>query len=169
MKMDRALDASYRFCGVLARREARNFYYAFLALARRPAAVDVRTLRISCGTPTTWPTSRRPRPRKPGHSSAWRQELDAALAGRGTTLAGLARSGRYRERDIRSPPTCSMKAIDGVSMDVEPRRFATFDDLADYCYHVASVVGLAACISGAIGRKGEKPNGWPSRAGSPCN
>ncbi len=27
-------------------------------------------------------------------------------------------------------------------MDVEPRRFATFDDLADYCYHVASVVGL---------------------------
>ena len=36
-----------------------------------------------------------------------------------------------------------MKAIDGVSMDVEPRRFATFDDLADYCYHVASVVGLS--------------------------
>ena len=28
-------------------------------------------------------------------------------------------------------------------MDVEPRRFATFDDLADYCYHVASVVGLS--------------------------
>ena len=28
-------------------------------------------------------------------------------------------------------------------MDVEPRRFVTFDDLADYCYHVASVVGLS--------------------------
>jgi phytoene synthase len=27
-------------------------------------------------------------------------------------------------------------------MDVEPRRFVTFDDLADYCYLVASVVGL---------------------------
>jgi phytoene synthase len=27
-------------------------------------------------------------------------------------------------------------------MDIEPRGFATFDELADYCYHVASVVGL---------------------------
>ena len=36
-----------------------------------------------------------------------------------------------------------MKAIDGVSMDIEPHRFATFDDLTDYCYHVASVVGLS--------------------------
>src|SRR5271155_5570469 len=35
MKMDRALQASYEFCGTLARHEARNFYYAFLLL---PAA-----------------------------------------------------------------------------------------------------------------------------------
>ena len=27
-------------------------------------------------------------------------------------------------------------------MDIQPRGFATFDELADYCYHVASVVGL---------------------------
>ena len=30
-------------------------------------------------------------------------------------------------------------------MDVQPRPFASFDELADYCYHVASVVGLC-CI-----------------------
>jgi 15-cis-phytoene synthase len=28
-------------------------------------------------------------------------------------------------------------------MDVESRRFVTFGDLTDYCYHVASVVGLS--------------------------
>ena len=32
--------------------------------------------------------------------------------------------------------------IDGVAMDLEPRPFATFDDLHAYCYHVASAVGL---------------------------
>ena len=30
-------------------------------------------------------------------------------------------------------------------MDVQPRVYASFDELADYCYHVASVVGLC-CI-----------------------
>jgi phytoene synthase len=32
--------------------------------------------------------------------------------------------------------------IDGVSSDLEPRCVHTFEDLYDYCYHVASVVGL---------------------------
>jgi phytoene synthase len=32
--------------------------------------------------------------------------------------------------------------IDGVSSDLEPRRIQTFEELYDYCYHVASVVGL---------------------------
>jgi len=34
------------------------------------------------------------------------------------------------------------EVVDGVSMDIQPSRFVTFADLADYCYHVASVVGL---------------------------
>jgi phytoene synthase len=32
--------------------------------------------------------------------------------------------------------------IEGVSSDLNPRRIRTFDELYDYCYHVASVVGL---------------------------
>jgi 15-cis-phytoene synthase len=32
--------------------------------------------------------------------------------------------------------------IEGVSSDLEPRRIRTFAELYDYCYHVASVVGL---------------------------
>ena len=34
------------------------------------------------------------------------------------------------------------EVIDGVAMDLEPRTFATFDDLYGYCYRVASAVGL---------------------------
>jgi len=32
--------------------------------------------------------------------------------------------------------------IEGVAMDLEPRRFQTVDDLKQYCFRVASVVGL---------------------------
>lgn len=35
--------------------------------------------------------------------------------------------------------------IDGVGMDVGPRRYETFEDLHQYCLHVASTVGLI-CI-----------------------
>lgn len=32
--------------------------------------------------------------------------------------------------------------ITGVTYDIQPRRYATWDELARYCYHVASTVGL---------------------------
>lgn len=34
--------------------------------------------------------------------------------------------------------------IDGIARDLEPTRYATFEDLAAYCYGVASTVGLMA-------------------------
>ncbi len=34
--------------------------------------------------------------------------------------------------------------IDGVSMDLSPRRFGKPEDLENYCYHVASLVGLVS-------------------------
>jgi phytoene synthase len=38
-----------------------------------------------------------------------------------------------------------LAVIDGVEMDLDPRRYETFDDLVTYCQRVASAVGLA-CI-----------------------
>ena len=35
--------------------------------------------------------------------------------------------------------------IDGVEMDLHRNRYASFDELYTYCYHVASLVGLV-CI-----------------------
>ena len=34
--------------------------------------------------------------------------------------------------------------LDGVEMDLEPRRYATFEELETYCYRVASAVGLVS-------------------------
>ncbi len=40
------------------------------------------------------------------------------------------------------PPEYFREMIDGVSSDIEPRTIRTFDELYQYCYQVASVVGL---------------------------
>jgi squalene synthase HpnD len=75
--------------------------------------------------------------------NAWRADLAAIANGESPTLP-LAQSlvpiiGRFNVamKDLRD-------IVDGVSLDVEPRPFATFDDLRRYCYGVASAVGLVS-------------------------
>jgi phytoene synthase len=48
-------------------------------------------------------------------------------------------------RNDNLPAGYLFDVIAGVEMDLAPVAFATFDELADYCYHVAGAVGLA-CI-----------------------
>ncbi len=43
------------------------------------------------------------------------------------------------------PAECLMAVLDGVQMDLDGRRYETFDELTQYCQRVASAVGLA-CI-----------------------
>ena len=72
---------------------------------------------------------------------SWRLELDAALAGRESHWPGLpALADTVARHGI--PVQLLHEVIEGVSMDIEPRRYATFADLALYCRHVASAVGL---------------------------
>jgi phytoene synthase len=73
----------------------------------------------------------------------WRMQLDDALGGKFTEplLPALIDTvDRYS-----MPPQYLYDILDGVTMDLEPIEFATFDELRDYCYLVASSVGLA-CI-----------------------
>ena len=48
-------------------------------------------------------------------------------------------------REFHIPPEHLLAVLDGVQMDLDGRRYETFDELADYCDRVASAVGLA-CI-----------------------
>jgi phytoene synthase len=79
--------------------------------------------------------------RKTEAIASWRLELDAALAGRESHWPGLpALADTITRHGI---PVCLLdEVIEGVSMDIEPRRYATFADLSLYCHHVASAVGL---------------------------
>jgi phytoene synthase len=144
MKIDRSLQASYRFCGKVARREARNFYYAFLLLPpvqRRSMCALYAFLRHTDDLAD-----------EPGSAleklralDDWRRELDAALIGKGTAWPGLLALGDTVARH-GIPSNLLYEVIEGVLMDVRVRCFETFEDLVDYCHHVASVVGLS-CLS----------------------
>jgi phytoene synthase len=75
---------------------------------------------------------------------AWRCDLDRILDGGESRDPGLpALADTVRRHAI--PRRHLHEVIDGVVMDVQPRPFATFEDLYAYCYRVASAVGLC-CI-----------------------
>ncbi len=136
-----ALEESYRFCGAVARREARNFYCAFLLLPhlqRRSMCALYSFLRHT----DDLADNPAPPADKARLLSAWRQELEHALAGGKTDWPGMPALADTVAR-YNVPAELLSKAIDGVCMDIEPRRYETLDDLVNYCYHVASVVGLS--------------------------
>jgi phytoene synthase len=139
--MDEALKASYRFCGDLARREARNFYYSFVLLPPRLRRSMCALYAFNRHTDDLADSPRPPLARRAA-LDGWRRDLDGALGGGPHAWPGLPALvdavGRH------AIPTRHLHAvIDGVAMDLEPRPFATFDDLYAYCYRVASAVGLS--------------------------
>jgi 15-cis-phytoene synthase len=136
----RALRSSYRYCTASSRRHARNFFYAFMLLPgplRRSMCALYAFLRHTddlADEPASpaW---------KAEAIASWRLELDAALAGRESHWPGLPALADTIVR-YGIPVHLLHEVIEGVSMDIEPRRYATFADLALYCRHVASAVGL---------------------------
>jgi 15-cis-phytoene synthase len=136
----RALRSSYRFCAALSRRNARNFFYAFMLL---PAPVRRSMCALYAFMRHTDDLADEPdsAARKAEAIASWRLELDAALEGRESCWPGLpALADTITRHGI--PVQLLHEVIEGVSMDIEPRRYRAFADLALYCHHVASAVGL---------------------------
>jgi len=73
----------------------------------------------------------------------WREGFQLALAGTFTHPIHAALHDAIDRFDI--PSRHLTAALDGVEMDLAPAIYATFAELKNYCYHVASVVGLS-CI-----------------------
>lgn len=132
------IDASYRHCESVARRRARNFYYSFLALPapKRRAMCALYAFMRECDDLSDGDRASMEGLRQ------WRAHLDAALQGsvppHPVWPAFLDTVSRYR-----IPADCLYGMIEGVSSDLEPRSFETFEQLYRYCYLVASVVGIA--------------------------
>jgi phytoene synthase len=75
--------------------------------------------------------------------AAWREELSCCYVGRPHHPISLALADTVQRFPIQREHLAGI--IAGVEMDLRCRRYQTFADLYDYCYHVASLVGLV-CI-----------------------
>ena len=145
------MDAAYAACRAIARREAKNFYYAFVALPapRRNAICAIYAfMRQADDLADDESLSIAER----------RGRLDVWLAGwRGCCQGGDISNQVFLavcdaiER-FKIPLSLLDDLVAGVTMDLEaanaggaPDTYATFAELYRYCYLVASVVGLV-CI-----------------------
>jgi len=133
------LAESYAFCERVARTQAKNFYYSFLLLSRpqRQAMCAIYAFMRYCDdlSDAEGVSDRA------GEIARWQADLDVALAGRPPEHA-LWPAFTDAVARYHIPHEYFRDMIRGVSSDLEPRHIETFQELYDYCYHVASVVGL---------------------------
>ena len=138
------LAESYAFCERVARDRAKNFYYSFLLLPRekRLAMCAVYAFMRYCDDLSD-DEGIADRARE---IARWERDLDAALAGKApghSSSAALWPAFADTAARFKIPHKYFHEMIEGVRSDLTPRDFQTFDQLYEYCYHVASVVGLS--------------------------
>ncbi len=131
------LRASERYCELMARREAANFYWGFIALSR-PQRTAIYALydfarQVDDDADLDGPESRLER------LQHHRRRLHEARPGDSTdpVMSVLAVAmARY------AIPTAELEMlIDGMEMDLTTTRYASWLELREYCRLVASVVG----------------------------
>lgn len=136
------LRESYKWCEGVARKQAKNFYYSFLLLPaeKRRAMCAVYAFMRYCDD-----LSDEEGIADRGAAIAqWREDLGAALSAGNAGVPSHPVWPAFVDTVARFhiPHQYFFDMIEGVSSDLEPRRIQTFQELYDYCYHVASVVGL---------------------------
>jgi 15-cis-phytoene synthase len=140
------IEASRQYCRRVARKRARNFYYSFLLLPKpeRDAMCAIYAFMRYCDDLSDEPAQGDAR----RAIERWSADLEHALAGDAPPHpvwpAFCATVERYR-----IPHEYFRQMIAGVTSDIEPRVVHTFDELRQYCYQVASVVGL--CVIYVLG------------------
>ncbi len=126
-----------------------NFYYSFLVLpaAERRAIVAVWDFcravddAVDEMAPLAAPCTQAGRQAAAcAELAKWRRELARCFEG-GEPETEQGRALRPQVAEFRLPRDAFEQVIDGVEMDLRSHRYATFDDLREYCIRVASAVG----------------------------
>lgn len=135
------LEASFEHCRRVARQRARNFYYSFLLLPKeqRDAMCAIYAFMRYSDDISDEPAP--PVQTRRASLEQWRAALAGALQGRFADDPILPAFASTVEK-YRIPPEYFFELIRGVESDLEPQCYRTFDELYQYCYRVASVVGL---------------------------
>ena len=126
-----------------------NFYYSFLVLtpARRQAIVAVWDFCRAVDDAVDEARVETDADRVAAHArlDEWRREIARCFAADDQGAAPQTPQGRalvpfIRHFDLPRGPFADL--VDGVAMDIGHRRFKNFAELYQYCYRVASTVGI---------------------------
>jgi len=158
---DPELAAAYRACTHIARREAKNFYYAFLALPKPKREAICAVYAFMRHADDLSDDDTRSRDERRAALASWLDSWHRAAAGAQTGDPVFIALADARLR-YNIPLDLLDQLVQGTAMDLEAPvaddipltdaaqarpwiTYATFDELRRYCYLVASVVGLV-CI-----------------------
>lgn len=144
------IEEAYGICKAIAKREAKNFYYAFLALpaARKNAICAIYAFMRKADDLAD--DESLPIDERRHRLDAWLMTWHAASQN-GETADPVFVAVCDATRRFSIPMSLLDELVAGTTMDLRPGAsghpdtYATFDDLYRYCYLVASVVGLV-CI-----------------------
>lgn len=144
------LDSAYATCRAIAKREAKNFYYAFVALPepRRNAICAIYAFMRKADDLSDDESI--PREQRLSNLEQWQAAWrDASQTG--ATQDPVFFAVRDATQRFNIPLSLLDELIAGTTSDLKanpteaPDTYATFAELYQYCYLVASVVGLV-CI-----------------------
>jgi phytoene synthase len=144
------LDSAYAECRAIARREAKNFYYAFVALPERRRNAICAIYAFMRHADDLADDESLPREERRRRLDNWLADWRGVChGGDSSNLVFLAVRDATERFGI--PLDLLEELVAGVTMDLDqaasdaPDTYATFAELYRYCYLVASVVGLV-CI-----------------------
>ncbi|MEZ0267093.1 MAG: phytoene/squalene synthase family protein [Phycisphaerae bacterium] len=153
-KSSASLDRSRAYCERLTRQYARNFYYGLRLLpAQKRASMYALYAWMRLVDDIADHEDGRGLEARAEQLEQWRADTHAVLD-RGPDAAG-AYAVRADSADVWPafydmatrhgvPRLCFDEVIAGQHQDLRPMRLQTFDELEQYCYRVAGVVGLAS-------------------------
>lgn len=133
------LEQAYRMCREKTRQEAKNFYYAFMLLpkAKREAIYVAYSFARECDDIVDEPSEN-----KPEQLNVFRQKVSDCYKEGTEPSNELFLALKDVIQNFSIPEVYFQELIDGMEMDLHHTRYQTFEDLYQYCYRVASVVGL---------------------------
>lgn len=135
---DATLKPAYALCGKIAAEHSKSFYLASALLPsdKRAAA---RALYAFCRTVDDI-VDETGAANRSEELDYWRGIARGGLQPRPGDL--VAQAWADTSSRCRIPTRYAIQLIDGVACDLTQSHYASFDDLATYCYGVASTVGL---------------------------
>ena len=132
----------YARCGALTKAHSKTFYFAslFLGVEKRRAIWAVYAF---CRTADDIVDRDAPAGERLRALDRWREQLLAAYDGQASDPLMIAFAETAHRFAIPMQP--ALELLLGAQRDVTVRRYATYAELEEYCYLVASTVGLLTC------------------------